>query len=352
MRDKLLFFIKSLKDNNQITGYDEAAVKQAIIMPILQILGWDVFNVNEVKPEHSTGGGNVDFALMEDGENKLFLEVKNTGIELEKQKDQLLNYSYKVGIPLAILTNGIVWWFYLPSLKIPWEKRMFCTIDIIQQDAEYITDRFVDFLSKENVHNGTAEKKAEEAHRRLQIQDKISATIQEVWDNLTSEPYESLIALISDKVKKMCGDEPEHSKIIQFLQDYFTSKSETDKRRKPNKQVGVSSTQQYGKKSPKKPIFGFYFKGKPYEVRTWKGMLVKLCEILFSIHHREFVDKVLNMMPQHFTKTRNELREPREITNARIWIETNLSAEATEKRCRELLELFGHSKNDLRIKTN
>jgi len=48
-------------------------------------------------------------------ENKIFLEVKRAGEDLnnEKHEDQLLEYSFRQGVELAVLTNGMTWWLYL-----------------------------------------------------------------------------------------------------------------------------------------------------------------------------------------------------------------------------------------------
>ena len=374
MRDKLLSFIKSLRDNNQITGYDEAAVKLAIIMPILQLLDWNIFNVNEVKPEHSTGGGMVDFALIEDGKNKLFLEAKNAGEELEKHQEQLLRYSFDQGVPLAILTNGIAWWFYLPLNEGAWEKRKFYMIDIIERDAEVITDLFIDFLSRENVLNGTSKKKAEEIHIGQQKEKIIIDTIPKAWDELISEPDESLMDLISDKVEKMCGHKPGYTQIKRFLHDYPPPTSEPVPPIRQKRQKSTESKRTKKKRTSRgeegyigKDISGFYFRKDYYEVRKWKDLLVKICEILYSIHRKDFKDIALSLGPPtrpYFTRTEEEMKKlarerghpiataPKEIKNVGLYVETYLNADAIVNRCHELLEKFGCSEKDLRIKTD
>jgi predicted type IV restriction endonuclease len=63
MREKLAVFIERLKTNQNISSYNEAETKQAIILPLLGFLGWDRDNTDEVKPEYSVEGGRVDFSL-------------------------------------------------------------------------------------------------------------------------------------------------------------------------------------------------------------------------------------------------------------------------------------------------
>jgi predicted type IV restriction endonuclease len=111
-------------------------------MRILANLGWNPFNINEVKPEYSVAGRRVDYSLRIYDANKVFLEVKKMGEELDRHQDHLLDYSFKEGVKLAVLTNGMTWWFYLPLQEGSWEQRKFFAIDILQQEPAHIADRF------------------------------------------------------------------------------------------------------------------------------------------------------------------------------------------------------------------
>jgi hypothetical protein len=51
-------------------------------------------------------------------------------------------------VGLAILTNGISWYFYLPLQEGSYEQRNFYTIEIYDQESEEIVKKFEEFLSK------------------------------------------------------------------------------------------------------------------------------------------------------------------------------------------------------------
>ena len=51
MEKKITAFIESLKGDKRLITLDEASTKQAIIIKMLSLLGWDIFNVDEVKPD-------------------------------------------------------------------------------------------------------------------------------------------------------------------------------------------------------------------------------------------------------------------------------------------------------------
>ena len=177
MEEELLELIKEIQSNRRMVSFDEAATKQAVILRLLARLGWSPFNIDEIHPEYSVGGKKVDYTLRYKNYNKVFVEVKKVGEDLEKHQEQLLNYSFQEGVKLAILTNGITWWFYLPLHEGSWEQRKFYTIVVYDQEAEEITQKFVDFLSKENVISGKSIENAEKIYTGKQKENLIKNTI-------------------------------------------------------------------------------------------------------------------------------------------------------------------------------
>ena len=150
--------------------FDETATKQYIVLPILRSLDWEDDNLYtlEVFPEMRVGDGKVDYALQQDQTSLVFIECKRWGTNIEKYQAQICQYAFQAGIEIAVITNGKVWDFYLPNLTstperriIPWEDRIFCSIDLeIQQEA--VSD-FEKYLSKSNVEQGKAKAEAQEA---------------------------------------------------------------------------------------------------------------------------------------------------------------------------------------------
>lgn len=75
MKDKLTAFVNDLKSIKGIHSYDEEATKLGIILKILFILGWDIFDMNEVSPEYVLKSQRVDYSLRIDKTNKVFIEA-------------------------------------------------------------------------------------------------------------------------------------------------------------------------------------------------------------------------------------------------------------------------------------
>lgn len=46
MKEQIITFVNELKSNHKIFSYDEAATKQAVVLRLLNFLGWNTFNAN------------------------------------------------------------------------------------------------------------------------------------------------------------------------------------------------------------------------------------------------------------------------------------------------------------------
>ncbi len=63
MIEKLSERVNQIKENPLLEGTDESGTIQGIILPILSDLDWNIFDLEEVKPQFVIDGGRVDFAL-------------------------------------------------------------------------------------------------------------------------------------------------------------------------------------------------------------------------------------------------------------------------------------------------
>jgi len=226
MKLQLLDFVSKTKAKaEQFKKYDEIETKQAMILPILQFLGWEVWDTEEVKPEHpvegkkSAEGGRVDYCLRIKGKSEIFLEVKRPSEDLDRHphQEQLLDYSFREGVDIAILSNGIAWWFYLPRKKGHWKERKFYAIDIGQQGADEIVEKFNQLLCKQNVQSGEALKNAEFILKEQDRQKKISQTLPKAWNKLIGERDPALIDLLAEITESICGFRPEIKDAEEFI---------------------------------------------------------------------------------------------------------------------------------------
>jgi len=97
--------------------HTEEATKNALIMPFLQILGYDVFNPLEVVPEFICDigikkGEKIDYAIFQEGCPVILVECKHWKQKLDIHDGQLLRYFHVSKAKFSILTNGLIFRFY------------------------------------------------------------------------------------------------------------------------------------------------------------------------------------------------------------------------------------------------
>lgn len=95
----------------------EEATKNALIMPFIQALGYDVFNPTEVIPEFTSDvgirrGEKVDYAIMQNERMIMLIECKGVNDKLVNHDSQLIRYFHASEAKFAILTNGQLFKFY------------------------------------------------------------------------------------------------------------------------------------------------------------------------------------------------------------------------------------------------
>ncbi len=96
----------------------EEATKNAMIMPFIQILGYNVFDPLEVTPElvadiGTKKGEKVDYAILSNGQPIMLFECKKAGADLHiNHASQLFRYFHVTAARFGILTNGLVYRFF------------------------------------------------------------------------------------------------------------------------------------------------------------------------------------------------------------------------------------------------
>lgn len=220
-RDELKARIEKIRGFSDVLSFGETQAKKAIIEPICERLDWDTSDPNEVFLEYgTTSSGRVDYLFLENGNPLMLIEAKKPSESLDNHTEQILRYAFDKGVSLAVLTNGINWWLYLPLKKGDWETRKFYSIDLMSQEIDSICDSFIKFLSKENVISGKAVENAEKVFSGRERSQRVQKTIPEGWNELVSQPDEMLIDLITEKVEDLCGFVPSTQELSDFFEKY------------------------------------------------------------------------------------------------------------------------------------
>lgn len=96
----------------------EEATKNAMVMPLIQSLGYNVFDPLEVTPEliadvGTKKGEKVDYAILRDGKPIILFECKKAGADLHiNHAGQLFRYFHVTAVRFGVLTNGLLYRFF------------------------------------------------------------------------------------------------------------------------------------------------------------------------------------------------------------------------------------------------
>lgn len=96
----------------------EEATKNAMVMPFIQILGYNVFDPTEVTPEliadiGTKKGEKVDYAILRDSKPIMLFECKKSGGDLHiNHAGQLFRYFHVTASRFGVLTNGLKYRFF------------------------------------------------------------------------------------------------------------------------------------------------------------------------------------------------------------------------------------------------
>lgn len=125
------------------TAETEEATKNAVIMPLIRTLGFDVFDLNQVIPEFTSDvgtkkGEKVDYALKIKDQICILVEAKPISVDLgQAQYNQLFRYFSVTEARIAMLTNGQQIWFFTDIDEVnKMDKKPFFTFDLESYDDD------------------------------------------------------------------------------------------------------------------------------------------------------------------------------------------------------------------------
>ena len=217
MSERLREVIQAIRDSDSIGLASEMGIRQGAVLPILEALGWSVWNIEEVSPEYSVGQNRVDFCLAIHGQGKVFVEAKAAREDLDAHREQLLKYAFQSGVPLAVLTNGLRWSFYLPLREGAWHKRRFSDVYLSRESLAEVERKLEGFLLRSSVSSGAAMADATKVYENAQKADAIERALPRAWNRIVQEPDELLAELLVETVEDICQHRPDKKRIEEFL---------------------------------------------------------------------------------------------------------------------------------------
>lgn len=203
----------------------EEATKTAVVMPFVgRVLGYDVFNPEEVIPEYvcdigTKRGEKIDFAIMRDDRVQMLIEAKKIGEPLRREHaGQLVRYFHVSNARIAVLTNGRDWHFFtdLDRSNIM-DEQPFLQLDLADVDPYVLPE--LKKLTKDEFDLESVLAAAEE----LKYVSAVKRTLGELFANQPDDFVRLLISRvyqgsITVKVRELF-DGIIHKALVQFIND-------------------------------------------------------------------------------------------------------------------------------------
>jgi hypothetical protein len=320
---------------------NEASVSQGIVLRILHALSWPSYDTQIVCPEYSLEGRRGDYALCHPpGKPIAFIEVKQIG-QSEGAERQLFEYAFHVGVPLAILTDGQEWNFFLPGEQGDYGERRVYKLDIVERDIAECVSRLSRYLKYDAIVSGAAIEAAREDYRNVSRDRQMKATLPKAWAKLVEEEDELLLELVADRVESLCGFKPDPDTVARFLKDHVISRTPSAATQ-PLRPTVPPLTPAAPVGSPVGAV-GYVINGQRYPARNAREVLVSVFEAL-SQRDTTFLERFA-ALPKHGRTRRYLARSPEELYPGRPdlsrehstqlssgwWLGTNVSRAAIER---------------------
>lgn len=348
----LVEFVKKLQSEGRFHHLDEAALKQGVVLKVLSLLEWDPFDIDEIQPEHNVEGGKIDFSLRQNDPNRVFLVVRK-GSDLSKHQEELFNHSVQGNARMAVLTNGFTWWFYLPLLQGSADEKKFLALEIQGQKGEEISEKLLQFLSKGHVTSGKSLRLAEEIYHTRQRAFLVREFLPKAWERVMKEPEKWLAEPLAEVTKSLCGYRPDMDILREFIRSRGEMKTDVPPVLKPKPSVAPTKSKAtiQGEDYSGKSITAFVFKDKRHEVKSWKAMLVKVCETIFP-QQKGDLDVLFTISErgkEYFSKNPYEFLNCEKISGTGIYVDVGLKAKEVIDLVYKILLLFGYKESDLSL---
>ncbi len=236
---------------------NETMVRTQIVQPILQGLGWDVYDPDKVCDEYSlrlkTTTRRIDLALCVSNRNpRCIVELKSTKYALKQAGEsaadqQLFEYAFYAGAPLAVLTNGINWRLYSTQSAGTYQERLVNAFDLSRDPPDNAVAQLQRYLSFENTKSGAA---ADFARSDLD-RHKARESIPQGWAQLVEGGIDRhLVDLLTESTSRISEASPTQRDVADFLRSLRIDAAEQRRRAVPVRRVGKQSVSGSAESSP------------------------------------------------------------------------------------------------------
>jgi predicted type IV restriction endonuclease len=182
----------------QDRGLGEENTKASLIEPILEALGWDIRDPDEVHREFKPTPQDkpVDYCLSLLRKPRLLVEAKGLGETLSDRKwiGQILGYATVAGVVWCVLTDGNEYRFYNASAPLDAEEKLFFHIKLSGGEAQEVA-KTLGLVSRSDMQENLLEALWNEHY----VDRRVRKALQDMFETRDK----GLIRLIRKKATKL-----------------------------------------------------------------------------------------------------------------------------------------------------
>lgn len=269
-----------------------AEVGNGAVLPLLQAMGWTVFDTREVRPRVQVGANSVDFALGEaGGRTHVFIEIHGQRREPAQVRDALAR-ARRADVGLLVLTSGLAWRLFVAEADRRPDRPVF-DLELGDGDITECAATMRGYLGRQTVLSGEALRRALGA-----------GALVPAWQALATRGDSLLVELLADEVRDHVGLRPRDAAVKDFLRELVVPSTDL---RPPPRQTPAARVR--GRRRPRVRVA---LHGQSENFGTFKDALLF---VLRQLQDREagFLESC-SAHPRFQTRTRRYLaRNPNEI---------------------------------------
>lgn len=370
---------------------NESQTRTVLIEPVLKILGYDVANPFEVIHEYTCDigtkqGEKVDYAVQLNNEIVLLIEAKDCNITLgEKAVSQLYRYYGVSTSKIAVLTNGIEYWFFADTKKQNiMDETPFYKINITDINEEDVS--FLLHLRKDKFDN----KKMGVFAKEFAIRQEVRTYMEQQSENPSKELINFITrqigrnatkdspALVSRELKNILATQPVKSTDVtkaKAVSDKISNvgkkesvqeiKKETKKRstvisetkNKPTGNHSLEAIINYGDIAYGKPLTVTIL-GEVHGISNWSELAFILLAISYTLNpdyeNALLIDGVADTDKGWLAPRKEHMKQPKELVteDGIIYLDTHSPTRSLLSRMRKIADFSGIPLSDIIVAIN
>ncbi len=287
-KETLATVVKDVTDKlKNWSGLKEAQTAQAIILRVLQALGWNIWDPYEVVPQ-DTGTKNYrpDFLLYaRENEPVLVLEVKALDkTPTEEDRTQVVNYANSQGIRWSILTTGKLWEFFDNNVQAKASEKRVLYFQLDNPHAARYLEHLLSrsFWEEENA-SLKLESIAKEIRKELETQQSLAEITAKLGKALEEGYERSEKGLRKAIEKELSANEQELAgKHFRELAQKLLTRDFTERTKGVLKSIH----------NPTAPGLTVEVNGEKFSVKSWRELYWALVETAIRLDEGDVIEKL------------------------------------------------------------